>query len=412
MEDRITTESATGARSLVPAAEQSVRRQLGGRGLPPGVAAVLPPFVASRFLAAAVTFLVALLRHAPALRLWQQWDAQWYLGIAAHGYGWSWNGKSPLAFFPLYPAIIHVAERVGMPPLASALCLSNVAFGLALWLLYRLTTIEYGSSVALKTVWLVAFLPTGLYFAAPYSESLFLLCALGALSSAGACRSLTAGLWTSGALLSRSTGFAVLAAVVASFVANRQQCERTIGSKGHRRGRGSVYASIAMLVLPCAIVLVVWLVALHAQGISPVDLLHAQRAWHRALAFPWMGFTTSLHWLALHGRSNLAWSAENILQVGVTVGFIGLTVKAWPELHAGARAYCLAFWVLSLSSPEWLDGYYAPLSSMTRFVLVLFPLYMWAAHRLDTRSYRRLLIVCASGSVACTCVYLTGGWVG
>jgi len=299
-----------------------------------------------------------------------------------------------------------------MPPLASAMCLSNVAFGLALWFLYRLTTIEYDSSVAQKTVWLVACLPTGLYFIAPYSESLFLLCALGALSSAGAGRGLTAGLWTSGALLSRSTGFAVLAAVVASFVASRQQCQRTIGSTGQGRRQVSVYASVATLMLPCAIVLAVWLAALHAQGISPLDLLHAQRAWHRALAFPWVGFTASLQWLALHGLSNLAWSVENVLQMSVTAGFLVLTVKAWRELHIGARVYCLAFWSLSLSSPEWLDGYYAPLSSMTRFVLVLFPVYMWAAHRLDTRSYRTLLIMCATGSVACTCVYLAGGWVG
>jgi len=299
-----------------------------------------------------------------------------------------------------------------MPPLAAAMCLSNVAFGLALWFLYRLTTIEYDSSVAQKTVWLVAFLPTGLYFVAPYSESLFLLCALGALSSAGAGRSLTAGLWTSGALLSRSTGLAVLAAVLASFLAGRPQGQRTIGPTGRGRRELSVHASVAMLVLPCAIVLAVWLAALYAQGISPVNLLHAQRGWHRAIAFPWVGFTASLQWLALHGLSNLAWAFENILQMSVTAGFLVLTVKAWRELHIGARVYCLAFWGVSLSSPEWLDGYYAPLSSMTRFVLVLFPIYMWAAHRLHTRSYRRLLIMCAAGSVACTCVYLAGGWVG
>ena len=82
--------------------------------------AIIPPFACSRLLLIAVTGVVALVLRRSPLSLWQQYDAKWYLGIATHGYGWSLygglRGHSSLAFFPLYPLLVHVASETGFRP--------------------------------------------------------------------------------------------------------------------------------------------------------------------------------------------------------------------------------------------------------------------------------------------------------
>jgi hypothetical protein len=77
-----------------------------------------------------------------------------------------------------------------------------------------------------------------------------------------------------------------------------------------------------------------------------------------------------------------------------------------------SRLYCLGFWVLILTTPEWRDGYHAPFSSVDRFVLTLFPVFAWAAERTPSRLIPRLGVISTAAMIAMTCMYLSGGWVG
>jgi hypothetical protein len=65
-----------------------------------------------------------------------------------------------------------------------------------------------------------------------------------------------------------------------------------------------------------------------------------------------------------------------------------------------------------LLSPEWQDAYYAPFSSMDRFVLLLFPLYAWLAGRIHPVRWRTALPAGGLAMVGVATVHLLGGWVG
>ncbi|MEO8481365.1 MAG: mannosyltransferase family protein [Acidobacteriota bacterium] len=118
-----------------------------------------------------------------------RWDAGWYLGIASGGYRWEGPSQHPsrLAFFPAFPMAVRGVARVlhlpdAEPPwLWTGVILSTGFFLSSLVYLYRLVNQRFGSeSAATSAVWLMALYPFSIFHGQMYSESLFLLCAIGA----------------------------------------------------------------------------------------------------------------------------------------------------------------------------------------------------------------------------------------
>jgi len=131
---------------------------------------------------------------------WYEWDAAWYLRIAANGPQMGYSPYvtsdvhhfSAFAFFPLYPLTVRAAATFapgaldpipaapngGAPRpslLVVALIVSNVIFALALVALYLLALARAGPAAARRAVWLLCLFPTSVFFSAPYSEGMFLL---------------------------------------------------------------------------------------------------------------------------------------------------------------------------------------------------------------------------------------------
>jgi Gpi18-like mannosyltransferase len=298
-----------------------------------------------------------------------------------------------VAFFPLYPLLVHLGTAIGLPSELAAMGITSLAFLGASFYLYRLVEEAWGAPAALRAVWIVAFFPTSFFTFAPYTESLYLLCAAGALYHARHLQGWRAGLWGAGAALSHATGLALLPAMLLCWKGNRLQ-------------------AVPRLLGPTAAAGAAYLGYLNAQHVAVSTLLGAERGWHRALTFPWTGFQASLEWLVQAGSRNPAWAAENLLQLAVTVIFLVLTALAWRHLGGMAAAYCGIFWVALLVSPEWLDRYYAPFSSMDRLVLGLFPLAGWAASRVTGARFRVLVAASALIMLGAAAVHTFGGWVG
>jgi Gpi18-like mannosyltransferase len=340
-----------------------------------------------------VTGAVAVVRHHGPLTLWNQLDTQWYIGIARHGYHWSINGKPALAFFPLYPLLISLCTHLGLDALVAGLVISNVAFLGALVYLYHLVAAEWGDTIAVRSVWLIALFPTALFCFAPYTESLFLLTAAGALYHGRRGQWWRAGLLAGACVATRSSGLAILPALMLMASTTRPTTWFKL--------IGPPVASITAFAL-----------CLWSQGLSISVMLHAQRSWHRSLTVPWTGFSASISWLVREGTTNIPWAIENVLQLGVTCIFLLLTILAWRTLSPPLAVYCAFFWLMVLTSPEWMDDYYAPFSSMTRFVLALFPLAPWVASTLSTQRLKVWLALSGMLLGGCTVVHLAGGWVG
>ncbi|QOV47731.1 hypothetical protein IPT68_22675 [Streptomyces chromofuscus] len=146
-----------------------------------------------------------------------EWDAEWYLGIAADGYATELGTRhdaNNLAFFPLYPLLLRAVTPLSpLSPASTGLALAVAASLLAAWGVFAVGDHLHGRRVGVLLTTLWAALPVGLVQWMGYTESLFTACAAWSLYAVLTGRPLTAAGLAVLAGLTRPTGVAVAAAV-------------------------------------------------------------------------------------------------------------------------------------------------------------------------------------------------------
>jgi hypothetical protein len=123
-----------------------------------------------------------------AANLQVRWDMPWYFGIAVEGYRYE-RGQAArqqnIVFFPAFPMLMRMAGRLlGGASTAYVLGGTLVVFAAFFWALvylFRLARDLTGDEEAARgAVWFVAAYPFAVFFSALYTESIFLLGAVGA----------------------------------------------------------------------------------------------------------------------------------------------------------------------------------------------------------------------------------------
>ncbi|MEY9877757.1 hypothetical protein ABH931_007281 [Streptacidiphilus sp. MAP12-33] len=159
-------------------------------------------------------------------RLAVHWDAAWYLDVAMHGYDHAIRPWLPgaalqttnLAFFPVFPWMIRTVHTL-LPFVpwgaASLLTASLCAVGAALGI-FMAVNARYGDRVATMAVVLWGIAPAAAVETAGYSESAFTMMAAWTLYAVVTRRWVAAGVLSVLAGLTRPTGVAVAAAVMAA----------------------------------------------------------------------------------------------------------------------------------------------------------------------------------------------------
>jgi len=192
-----------------------------------GLGFALTAFVAIRVLGILVLEVAARSEGRSAYGRLTGWDAQWYAGIARHGYGLTKivpDGRhlSDYAFFPLYPALERGLADLGpLSVLQAGLIISNVSAVAAAWAIYLLGERVAGRGLILVVLW--AALPISVVESMAYSEALFTALAAWSLWSVLGGRWVTAGVLTALAGSTRPVGVAVVAAVVVAALLARQR---------------------------------------------------------------------------------------------------------------------------------------------------------------------------------------------
>jgi hypothetical protein len=133
----------------------------------------------------------------PLVNLPARFDAGWYSSTALDGYEFTgrWSEQQNVAFFPAFPMLMRAAgyplgafePRVPRELRLARLIwggvlISVAAFAWAAVYMWRLARDTIGEQRASAAVALMAAYPFAVFFSAPYSESLFLLGCLGAIS--------------------------------------------------------------------------------------------------------------------------------------------------------------------------------------------------------------------------------------
>src|SRR5215211_787759 len=367
------------------------------------------------------------LTHAladPVLAPLARWDSVWYLRIADSGYGGNGSlrsGHGPLlvhdstaraAFFPLYPLLVRgVGTLLGgshAALLAAAYLVSLAAFLAALVLLHRLTELELGRRLARPVLLLLAVFPAALYFGAPYSESLFLLLAVGAFYTARTDRWAWAGACAGLAAATRSAGILLLLPLALIWWSSRP-----------RRPAQAAWLLLAPLGLAAY---AAWLGVVEGDALRFLDI---QDAWSREFTVPlaavWDGLVAAVdgvRQLASGSRTPVYFEAAagdpyriaaiNVMLFATLVFAVAACVGVLRRLPRPYGLWVAASLILPLSFPVTPQ----PLMSLPRFVSVLFPVFMWLALVSEERRATDLVVAASAvGLGLFTAQYASWHWI-
>ncbi|MCL6452570.1 MAG: hypothetical protein K6T78_02960 [Alicyclobacillus sp.] len=323
------------------------------------------------------------------------WDATWFLEIARYGY----MAKAPneTAFFPLYPIlegglgriVAWLAHgRLVVPSdrtlLACGIFISNVCFLLFLWLLYQVGRVKWTDRQTRRGLWLLALFPSSYYFSAAYSESLFLCLVAAAFLLGYRKRWVWAGICTALATLSWDFGpFVVFSLLWLLWKQYRE--DGRLGAAVQRA------CAVALVPLAALLAYLGWQAKIYG---DPLMFLHAEtHHWHRHFTWIW----TSLH---------LDYQQDPVGFLA-SITFLALLIFAIRRIPFEQWLFSAVALVIPLLSTA---GKYP--MSMVRFVLVLFPLFLFLGSAMrKAETYVATLAVCVVLLTWLTGLFASGHWI-
>lgn len=345
--------------------------------------------------------------------LWQRWDAQWYLGIAQHGY----TSAQSTAFFPLYPLTIRLlALVIGPHWLAAALLASNLGALSAFIGLGLLAARESGAGrAAPDTIRIFAAYPLAFFLAAPYTEGAFLGLAMFGLLAMRTGHWRWATLCAALAILTRPTGVILLPPLLWEYGQQHEWWHAMRWRKGFWRdgARWRAVGGAALIVACVAGALGLYMLYLAHQFGDPLLFLHAeQQFWHHTPVLgavrqipprPTSAATTAPGW-----TYELARSLVDLAPLAI---FGVLTVVAARRLPVSYTLYMICLLALIVASPRPNRlGYFV---SAGRYLLAAVPIFLLLARWAQQRPWLDLLLM-SSGfllQAVFAAYFLSGGWL-
>ncbi|MEW5986370.1 MAG: mannosyltransferase family protein [Chloroflexota bacterium] len=327
-----------------------------------------------------------------------RWDTGFYLSIAQEGYRYREVELPSVAFFPLLPLMIRALTTLTGDALVAGLIITNTALLLATMLFYRLVDEEWGPAVAGRAVWYLLIFPAAFLGSAIYSESLFLLGAIGSLYF------FRRGYWESAALLGLATALSrTLGLILAPTLLVEWWMQR------HRRPpetRPPVKALLAPAAVPLGTA--AYMYYLHIAFGDPLAFLRGMAAWERQLQSPLAtiaslfqrpaeGWTPAL----LTGRIHL----NNWMDFLFVLMFLGLALILLYRRRWSEGLFVLLGTIIPASS--------GLLMSQRRYMWVLFPAYIVLARWGDRPWVDKAITTFSLMALALfTAMFAKGYWVG
>jgi hypothetical protein len=294
--------------------------------------------------------------------VWERWDACWYARIATFGY----TPDGSTAFFPLFPALERIVALGGPHVVVAGMLINVVATTLALWGLYRIAVRDHGDAVARRAMLLLAVFPTALFLLAPFSEAIFL--ALGVWTIE---RARHRGGWVAAAALATLAG---LARPVGGFLALPLAWLAWQQLRDERRAADGLWPVVAVVAAPLsALLYVAYTVRVVGRSMFDASAEWTGSAFHP----PWDLIGATLDWTLRTGDPLQA------LQLGMLVMFAALFVAGIRRIPIELTLYAAPQLYLA-----WARILPTPLTSVGRYLLVIFPAFIVLALLLGDRRTR------------------------
>lgn len=157
------------------------------------------------------------------VRFWLCTDSQHYMDIARDWYlsDGEWDRLVQLVFLPGYPVVVRLFAYLIGNELAAGLFVSALCFAGSGVMLYKLVSLDTDSAAALRAVKLFALGPAAFFFAAPMSESLFVLCTVSCLYLLRCGKLIPGSLLGAYAAFTRSPGLILIVPILFELIRKR-----------------------------------------------------------------------------------------------------------------------------------------------------------------------------------------------
>ncbi|HVA89628.1 MAG TPA: mannosyltransferase family protein [Chloroflexota bacterium] len=372
---------------------------------------ILSIFLATRLAFLLLTYFGQALLHDPALvgnhRLgfsgylldsWFYRDSQWFLTIVQNGYNYLGAGhRSAVAFFPIYPATVKLLQAVtAVDPSVMAMLVSNAAFLGAMVYMQKLCAREFGDTVARRAVFYMAIFPTAFFTFAPYSESLYLMLSIASLYYMRSERWWLAGIFGGFAAATRILG--VLLALPFAWEYLRRH---------HFDPRRFRLDLLAGALIPGGIG--AYMLYLYGLTGDALAFVHAESGWYRVTRTPWEVLGTSLRDIPRAAADHPYFQAHAMIENGLVLACIALLVVGIRSVPFSFTLFSFASLASLLSAPIITSD--IPLQSMSRYLLVLAPVYMVLAKLGRWPIFDRLYVLLSAGGLALfTALFVNHMW--
>ncbi len=309
------------------------------------------------------------------------WDSGWYFDIARRGYYYDVDGQSSTAFFPLYPmAMRALAWPFGGSDRAiwaAGILISCVAFVAGLVALHRFTYRVTGSrEAARRTVLYVSVFPFSLFMTRVYTESLFLLTSVLAVSNAHGQQWARAGCWGALATLTRPNGVLIGLPLLLMSLADRP------------RIRELARRWACLIPIPAA--LAGFSLFVYSLSGDALGWMSAQAQWGYFLWNPpWEQLLRLLGRIEKYGLYDYFFVSPmapfHFFNGLSAILFLALVPAVFKRLGFALGAYVLCSLLLPLSSNS--------LVGIGRYAAVLFPVFMLLGNQQSRHVHEGILIV-------------------
>ncbi|MGH2494608.1 MAG: mannosyltransferase family protein [Ktedonobacteraceae bacterium] len=332
---------------------------------------ILPIYIATHLALLILTYCSALFtignfsyRTLPVSNLWMawfRWDSGHYTAIATNGYDAAWR----TAFFPSFPLLEHLLSFVTHDPFVAGLIISNVAGLFMLAVFYRLVLEDFDRTTAWNAVLYLAVFPTAFFFAAAYTESLFLLCALLSFYYMRRGSWWLAGVFGLLASLTRSVGICLLLPFCYEYLRQHDFSLKRLRFDA-LTGVG-IPAGIGIFALYC-----------YYRFHDLLAFSHAQEVWNHSLHGPWHGLIDSALNILRHELFSFD-GIHNMIDLSACLFILALIilmfVGPWkfPRTYLAYGLYAIVIYLFTLIFPI---GGGDPLGSSSRYMLEVFPAFI------------------------------------
>jgi hypothetical protein len=328
----------------------------------------------------------------------ERWDVHWYIRIVVNGYG---PGDGSTQFHPLYPLAASALYKLGVSPLLSLVLVSSIASLLLFFFFYRLALLDLSQKDALTSLLLFAIFPTSFILFAPYSEALFLLCAVACFYWARQRMWWLAGLAGAFAVLTRQQGVLLIFPLIWEYLS---ECNFE-----WKNCLQSWKQWLSLIMIPLA--LFGWIIYrsvllsdvqpdltnfnsfIYSVLISP----HADKVVpQQAFLPPWQVIGRIVE------KTVMAPDPDILVNILGSLIFIAILIAAWPHMRMSYRIYCLIIYLVSLS---YYTGSVHPAMGLLRHLMLAFPIYL-SLPLIIRKPLLRLSWATVSGLALCFLVFL------